>query len=208
MKAEYFVDVCSHWCLVAVPAVQALQDLGIDVEVVYAPLNDGKPLGFTSEMETWFYRRGTGAYGKTLHPDWCEGPDTSTWHANVSAFVAGEITGDQIAAAHAMMAAAMERGVLVGRAEEAHSVAAAYAKAPLEEIERRASAAGIHDRLLNGNRRLEAVGSDERPTFVLQNDNGDRAVFKGIWQRDAIVAAAQALLDDENAYKAAGPPPY
>jgi hypothetical protein len=208
MKAEYFVDVCSHWCLVAVPAVQALRDLGVDVEVVYAPLADGKPLGFTNEMESWFYKRGSGAYGKTLHPDWCEGPDTSTWHANVSAYVAGEITGDQLAAAHAMMSAAMERGVLVGRAEEAHSVAAAYANAPLEEIERRVSAAGIHDKLTAGNKRLEAVGADERPTFVLTNDNGDRVVFKGVWQRDAIVAAAEALLHDEKAYKVAGPSPY
>src|SRR5579862_7822631 len=197
MKAEVFIDVVSHWCLVAVPAMEALRDLVADVEIVYAPLNDGKPIGFTNEMETWYYKRGALAYGRSLKPDWCEGPEISSWHANVSAYVAGEIIGDQVKAAHAMMAAVMERGVLVGRAEEAHTVAAAIASAPLEEIEKRVSAAGMHEKLNAGNHRLAAYGADERPTFVLENANGDRAVLKGVWQRDAIVAVAQAMHSDE-----------
>ena len=208
MKAEYFIDACSHWCLVAIPAVEALRAMDVPVEVVYAPLNNGEPLGFPNEVETWFYKRGEGVYGQVLKPDWCEGPQTGTWHANVSAHVAGELIGDPIKAAHAMMAAAMERGVLVGRAEEAHGVAAAIAGVPLQEIERRVSAAGLHEKLNAGNQRLAAVGSNERPTFIIENNSGDRVVFKGVWQKDAIVAAAQALHHDERAYEKAGPPPF
>src|SRR5215469_4981784 len=208
MKAEFFIDVVSHWCLVAIPAVEALQEMGVPVEVVYAPLANGEPIGFTNKMERWFYARGSRAYGLDLKSDWCEGPETSSWHANVSAFVAGEILGNQVKAAHALMSAAMERGVLVGRAEEAHTVAAAIANVPLQEIERRVSAAGLREKLTAGNQRLAAVGADERPTFVLENNNGDRSVMKGLWQRDAIVAVAKAQLHDEKAYEKAGPPPF
>lgn len=208
MKAEFFVDVCSHWCLVAIPAAAALREMNVQLEVVYAPLNNGEPLGFTNEMETWFYKRGAGAYGRDLKCDWCEGPETATWHANASAHAAGEILGDHLKGVHAIMLAAMEGGVLVGRAEEAHAVAAAAAGVPLQEIERRVSAAGLREMLNAGNQRLAAIGADERPTFVLENDNGDRVVFKGVWQKDAIVAAALALQHDEQAYTRAGPSPY
>lgn len=208
MKAEVYIDVVSHWCLVAVPAMEALREMGVPVEIVYAPLNNGEPIGFTSDVESWFYKRGALAYGRDLKPDWCEGPEVGSWHANASAYVAGEIIGDQVKAAHGMMSAAMERGVLVGRAEEAHTVAAAIGNVPLQEIERRVSAAGLHEKLNAGNQRLAAAGANERPTFVLENANGDRSVLKGVWQRDALVAVAQAMMHDEAAYAKAGPPPF
>lgn len=202
-----FVDVLSHWCLVAVPAARALVDLGIGVELVYAPLKDGAPLGFTYEMEAWFYKRGTAAYNKQLNAAWCEGPHIGTWAANAAAFVAGEITGNQLNAALAMMSAAMEQGALVGRPAEAYAVAAAYSGAPAEEIEKRASDPRVRNTLLEGNKRLAALGGDERPTWHLENNNGDFAILKGIWHREAVVAVATALLHDERAYAAAGPPP-
>src|SRR5215469_5880455 len=126
MKASMFVDVLSHWCLAAVPAGQALIDLGIEFEVVYAPLKDGAPLGFTHEMESWFYKRGARAYNMELIPAWCEGPTTGTWAANAAAFVAGEIVGNQLKAAHAIMSAAMEQGGYLGRAHEAYTRAALF----------------------------------------------------------------------------------
>lgn len=134
MKVTMFIDVVSHWCLVGVPAAQALVDRGVDLEVVYAPLKDGAPLGFTNEMESWFYKRGTIAYDVELIPAWCEGPQIGSWAANAAAFVAGEITGEQLNAAHAMMSAAMEHGALVGRPEVAYASAASFAGVSREEI--------------------------------------------------------------------------
>ncbi len=207
MKATFFVDVLSHWCLVAVPSAQALVDLSIDVEVVYAPIKDGAPMGNTYEMEAWFYKRGSGAYNRQLSAVWCEGPQVNSYAANAAAFVAGEITGNQLNAAHAMMSAAMEQGKLVGRPAEAYASAASYAGVPAEEIEKRASDARVREILLDGNKRLAAIGGDERPTWHLENANGDFATLKGIWHREAVVSVASALYHDERAYAAAGPPP-
>ncbi len=207
MKATLFVDVVSHWCLVAMPAAYALVDLGVDLELVYAPLKDGAPLGFTYEMEHWFYQRGSRAYNMQLTADWCEGPLVGSWTANAAAFVAGEITGNQLKAAHAMMSAAMEQAALVGRAPEAYARAASFAGVSAEEIDRHASQPRVRKILLDGNKRLAATGADERPTWHLQNDNGDFATLKGIWQKDAVTAVALAMLHDERAYAAAGQPP-
>ncbi len=207
MKATMFVDVISHWCLVAVPAAQALIDLDADFELVYAPLKDGAPLGFTYEMEAWFYKRGTRAYNRELIPAWCEGPHVSSWAANAAAFVAGEIAGNQLNAAHAMMSAAMEQGALLGRPAQAYACAASYAGVPTEELEQRASEPRVREILLNGNKRLAAIGSDERPTWHLESNNGDFAVLKGVWHKEAVASVATALLHDERAYAAAGPPP-
>lgn len=207
MKAVMFVDVLSHWCLAAVPAAETLIDLGVEFELVYAPLKDGAPLGFTNEMESWFYKRGTRAYDREFVAAWCEGPATSTWAANAAAFVAGEIAGNQLKAALAMMSAAMERGALVGRPQEAYAQAALFAGVAPEEIERRANDARVRQLLLEGNKRLGALNSDERPTWFVENDNGDYALLKGIWHKEAIAAIATALMHDERAYAAAGEPP-
>lgn len=207
MKVVMFVDVLSHWCLAAVPAAQALLDLEIPLEIVYAPLKDGAPLGFTHEMESWFYERGTRAYDLRLSAAWCEGPTTSTWAANAAAFVAGEIAGSQLEAAHAMMSAAMQQGALVGRAAEAYARAAAFAGVATQEIEQRANEARVRAILLDGNQRLAAIGADERPAWRMENANGDVATLKGIWHKEAVASVARALLHDERAYAAAGDPP-
>lgn len=207
MKATMFVDVLSHWCFVAIPAATQLVALGVNFELVYAPLNDGGPLRFSAEMERWAYGRGSRAYNRHLTADWCEGPDVSTWAANTAAFAAGEIIGDQLAAAYAMMSAGMEQGALIGRPQEAYARAAAFARVSDEEIERRANEPRVREIMTAGNKRLAEIGGDERPTWDLRNDNGDFAILKGIWHREAVLAVAAALLHDERAYAEAGPPP-
>jgi predicted DsbA family dithiol-disulfide isomerase len=45
-----------------------------------------------------------------------------------------------------------------------------------------------------------ALQVSQRPTFVLQNDIGDRAVFSGLVRVEPLLVAAEALLADETAY--------
>ncbi|HZX67978.1 MAG TPA: hypothetical protein VFE70_03785, partial [Candidatus Elarobacter sp.] len=65
----------------------------------------------------------------------------------------------------------------------------------------------ITSQLHAANARLAAIGCSERPSWELVNANGDRAVLQGVWQAEAILPLARALLDDERAYARAGPPP-
>jgi hypothetical protein len=41
----------------------------------------------------------------------------------------------------------------------------------------------------------------QRPTFVLESDIGDRAVFSGFWRLAPLVAAMDSMLADTAAYK-------
>jgi hypothetical protein len=207
MRALVVIDALSHWCLLAMDGVDSLAQLGVPVEIVLAPVAEGKPMGTSREKEAWFYTRGTLAHGRVLRSDWCEGEQTSTWHANAAVLAGAEVNGDLAGTLRAVMRAAMEDGKLFGCASDVRAFVAELTGTNLAEIDRRCEDPSLAQRLHDGNRRLTELGADERPTFSMLNDNGDFAVLKGLWQRNAVMACAQALLSDERAYAAAGVPP-
>lgn len=207
MRATVFLDTLSHWCLVSVPALRALDELGVRTEIVIAPVNDGKPMGVSTAFEAWCYERGTRAYEKSFDASWCEGPQASTGPADVATLVAIDAGGSPVDVFEAISSEALERGALFARADVVNAFAAHLCGLEQSEFERRAADPAIALRLADGNARLAALGADERPTFVLENLNGDRAILKGLWQKDAVVACARALLSDERAYAGAGEPP-
>ena len=61
--------------------------------------------------------------------------------------------------------------------------------------------------LRSANAALAAAGCAERPSWELTNANGDRAVLQGVWQAEAVLPLARALLEDERGYARAGAPP-
>jgi 2-hydroxychromene-2-carboxylate isomerase len=210
MKVTAYVDVLSHWCLAAQPALDALRaTLADDValEIVLAPVGDGAPIGFTHEQEAWFYTRGTCAYGSELNPAWCEGPATTTWHANAAVAAGVSFGAHPVELGHRVSRAALVEGLLLGREDEAVRAVAAITGVDETSLRGRMRSEAIGAALRAGNARLAAAGCAERPSWELVNGNGDRAVLQGVWQAEAILPLARALLDDERAYRRAGPPP-
>ena len=210
MKATAFVDVLSHWCLAALPALDALRGTladDVSLEVVIAPLGDGTPVGFTNALEAWFYTRGTLAYGTVLDPSWCEDETTSTWHANAAVAAGIALGADPIALLRCVSRAAMVDGQLLGRESEAVRIVAAFTGVAEETLRETMRGDALVGALHAANVRLAAIGCAERPSWELVNDNGDKAVLQGVWQAEAILPLARALLDDERAYRRAGSPP-
>src|SRR5579884_2463393 len=118
MKVTAFLDVLSHWCLAAQPALDALRaTLADDVrlDVVLAPVAGETPMGFTNAQERWFYTRGTLAYGTELDASWCEGPETTTWHANAAVAAGVSFGSNPIVLGRRVSRAAMCDGLLLGR---------------------------------------------------------------------------------------------
>lgn len=208
MIATVFVDVLSHWCLAAMPGIRALADLTPNLEIVFAPLSDGGPNGNTLEQERWYYKRGAIAYGREMRADWCESPQTRTWFANAIAYVGSEISGDPLRATHAVMSAAMEQGYLLGRADACYEMMGKHLGKSASEIARRVMDPAVDQALRDGNRRLAALSADERPTFYLENEIGDKVLLKGMWHKELVAAAGLALLHDQRAYNLAGPRPF
>ena len=210
MKVTAFVDVLSHWCLAAQPALAALRVTladDITLEVVLAPLGDGAPVGFTREQEAWFYTRGTLAYGCALNAAWCEDLETTTWHANAAVAAGVALGADQIELGYRVSRAAMIEGRLLGRESEAVRAVAELSGCDEHALRDAMRGNTVVTALHAGNKRLASIGCAERPSWELVNDNGDRAVLQGVWQAEAILPLARALLDDERAYRRAGSPP-
>ncbi len=210
MKVTAFVDVLSHWCLAAQPALNAFRATLADdvaIEVVLAPVGDGAPVGFTNAAESWFYKRGTLAYGTKLDPSWCEGETTSTWYANAAVAAAVALGADVFALAPRVSRAAMVDGALLGREDEAVRVVSGLVGSAEDKLRDTMRSDAVVQALHAANARLATIGCGERPSWELVNDNGDRAVLQGVWQAEAILPLARALLEDERAYRRAGPPP-
>jgi protein-disulfide isomerase-like protein with CxxC motif len=207
MEVTAFVDVLSHWCLAAQPALDALRaTLAGDValEIVLAPLGN---VGFTHEKEAWFYTRGTLAYGRELDPAWCEGVQTTTWHANAAVAAGVAFGANPVVLGRRVSRAAMVDGLLLGRESEAARAVAKFTGVEEQTLRDAMHSEPIVGALHAGNARLASIGCAERPSWELVNDNGDRAVLQGVWQAEAILPLARALLEDERAYRRAGPPP-
>ena len=208
MRATVFVDVLSHWCLAAIPAIRVLTDLTPNVEIVLAPLHDGGAVGYSNDVMRWYLKRGSMAYGREMRGDWCEGPEATTWFANAITMVGAELTGDAIRVTHAVMSAALEQGLKLGRADECFEFMARYLGTKASDISKRVNDPALRPKLEEGNRRLAQVGADERPTFLFESEIGDRVLLKGLWQKELVAAAGLAMLHDERAYTMAGPPPF
>ena len=210
MKVTAFLDVLSHWCLAAQPALDALRaTLADDVrlDVVLAPVAGETPMGFTNAQERWFYTRGTLAYGTELDASWCEGPETTTWHANAAVAAGVSFGSNPIVLGRRFSRAAMVDGLLLARESEAVRAVSKFTGVDERVLLETVRSDAIAGALRAGNARLAAIGCAERPSWELVNDNGDRAVLQGVWQAEAILPLVRALLDDERAYKRAGPPP-
>jgi predicted DsbA family dithiol-disulfide isomerase len=195
-----YLEVISSWCFWAAPTWARLQEQ-------YAgrvrfrwkiALMDRSGFPKTREQAEWYYRR-SGLMMRSpfmLKPGWfkpeieeCLTPnlvaeaardlgieDDRVWLAIAHATVRDGIqTCDWYAAAEAAAAASgLDKGKLLERAQS-----------PDVEARVRATTAEFH-----------AMQVTQRPTFVVDSEIGDRAIFSGFARIEPIAAAIDAMLED------------
>jgi predicted DsbA family dithiol-disulfide isomerase len=215
VRVTFYLEVVSSWCWWAEPAWADLKQRyagRAEFDWKIALMNtSGLP---TSRAQCdWFYRR-SGLIMRSsymLNSGWFE-PGLKEYLApNLVAEAAKDfgVTDDRarLAIAHA----AVREGKKVGHWEVAAAVAAAateldpvkllaHAKSPEVEARARATTAEFH-----------ALQVTQRPTFVLEDAIGDRAVFSGLATTGPLATALDAMLSDMAAYAAhaahfGGPP--
>jgi predicted DsbA family dithiol-disulfide isomerase len=210
MKITAFVDVLSHWCYAAYPALEALRATiaqDVEIEIVFAPAFGNANVPMSREAEVWFYERGALAYGRQLTSAWCEGRQSSTWHANAAVLAAVNAGADALRLAAQVSRAGMSEGRFIGREDEAAACVAELIGMQPQAMLDAMRGAPVIEALGAGNARLAALGCAERPSWQLVNGAGDHSVLQGVWQAEAILPLARALLEDERAYRRAGPMP-
>jgi predicted DsbA family dithiol-disulfide isomerase len=216
LRVTYWLDVVSSWCWWAEPAWAELKARYAGrAEFAWRPaLLPADALPASRAQEDWFYRR-SGVLTRSpymLNGDWLEPGRGECLAPNAVAEAAKDlgVTDDRVrlAIAHA----ALREGRRVGRWEVAAEAGAAgagldaarllaHARTPEIEARVRAAAASFH-----------ALQVTQRPTFVVENGIGDRAVLSGLWTAAPVAAVIEAMLADEAGYAAwrmhfDGPPP-
>jgi len=205
VRITYYLEVLSSWCYWAEPAWAALKDgfagqVELGWEIALMP-SDAFPV--SREQCEWFYRR-SGSIMRSpfmLNPGWYEpGPKQEYLAPNYLAEAGKDfgISDDRVRLALAQ--AGVREGKKVGRWEIATPIAAKAADVDSKKLQERAQSADVAKRCEATTQEFHNLQVNQRPTFLIENAIGDRAVFSGIVRAEPLVAAIQALLQDQAAY--------
>jgi predicted DsbA family dithiol-disulfide isomerase len=202
MQITYFFDVCSMWCALGDEVIAEVGlRYGARVPVTWkiALINGGQPMEAGPEHELWYYDRCEMVTGRRFNHRWLESKYQSTRIPN-SLIAAAWRFGKGKAVHGALRSAAMDRGEPILQRAVALKLAAEASAIATETF-----ASAIDDPLLAAEleqslSEFESYRIDQRPAFVLRSAIGDTAVFSGIYRREPIFAALDAMLQDEEKY--------
>jgi predicted DsbA family dithiol-disulfide isomerase len=205
MRVTYYTEIFSSWCLWSEPAWAELKAkyAGRVIFDWRIALMNAEDFPETPEQCDWFYRR-SGTVMRSpylLSSGWVEGgPREKYVTPNLVAEAARELgaTGDEVRLALAQ--AAMREGRKVARLEEAITVAAAAGQLDPRVLRELAGSTKIRERVAASTAEFHAHRSNQRPTFILEDPIGDKAVFSGLVQAAPLAATIDAMLADTLAY--------
>jgi predicted DsbA family dithiol-disulfide isomerase len=204
VNVTYYLEVISSWCFWAEPAWTELKQRYEDKvqfgwKIAQMPA-EAYPAS-KSQCE-WFYRR-SGSIVRSpfmLNAGWFE-PDIKLYLIpNYVAEAAKDfgVTDDRVrlAIAHA----ALREGRKVGRWDVVTPIAAEAAGLDSSKLLARAQSPEIAARTQATTAEFHALQVNQRPTFLIENSIGDRALFSGVVRAEPLVAAIEELQADEAAY--------
>ena len=100
----------------------------------------------------------------------------------------------------ALAHAALLHGRPVHPIQEAARIAAQATGLDADLLAAHAGTEAVRQRIRETTGEFHQLGATQRPTFVLENDIGDRAILSGLHRPEPLVAALDALLADSLAF--------
>ncbi len=201
-----YLDVISSWCFWSEPTWAELKkryEGRVQFQWKIA-LMDPRGLPTSREQEQWFYRR-SGTMMRSpfmLNTDWYD-PSLPEWLApNCVAEAAKDfgVTDDRVRLAIAR--AALREGKKIGDWDVAAQVAAETGGIDVGKLLERARSAEIEQRIRASTAEFHALQVTQRPTFVIDTEIGDRAIFSGVVTPEPLTATLDSMLHDAAAYAA------
>jgi predicted DsbA family dithiol-disulfide isomerase len=203
-KVTYYLEVVSSWCHWAEPAWTELKrrfDGRVEFQWKIAQMpEDAYPIS-KAQCE-WFYRR-SGSIVRSpymLNSGWFDADHRLMLEPNLVAEAARDFGVNDDRVRLAIAHAAMREGQKVGEWDIAVAVAAKAAKLNKAKLLARAKSKAVAERVAASSKEFADLQVTQRPTFLIENGIGDRAVFSGIARAEPLAAAVEALLADEAAY--------
>jgi predicted DsbA family dithiol-disulfide isomerase len=204
VKVTYYLEVASSWCFWAEPTWAELKERYVRrVEFGWkVALMPPEAYPVSKSQCEWFYRR-SGSIMRSpfmLNSDWFEPEFRPCLAPNYVAEAAKDLGVNDDSVRLAIAYAALREGKKVGRWEVAASAAASTARLDQAKLISRAQSPEVAARAQTTTAEFHALQVTQRPTFLIENAIGDRAVFSGIVKIEPLAAAVDALLADEAAY--------
>jgi predicted DsbA family dithiol-disulfide isomerase len=205
VRLTYYLEAISSWCHWAEPAWAELKQryAGRAQFEWKIALMDATGLPASRAQLEWFYRR-SGTIVRSpymLNAGWLEEGMTEYPVPNLVAEAAKELGASDDRVRLAIAHAAMREGKKVHRWEDCVPIAAAAGNLNADELMQRAKSREVEQRARATTAEFHALQVSQRPTFVLESDIGDKAVFSGVWRAAPLIEAMEAMIEDEAAYK-------
>ena len=205
-KVTYYLEVISSWCYWAEPAWAELKQryagkAEFGWKIAQMPV-EAYPAS-KAQCE-WFYRR-SGSIMRSpfmLSSKWFEPGKPEYLPPNCVAEAAKDfgITDDHVRLALAY--AGLREGKRFGEWEIAAEIGAKAAHVDPKELLERARSTVVETRVRADTADFHLLQVTQRPTFVVDSEIGDRAIFSGFARVTPLVAALDAMLNDAEAYTA------
>jgi len=204
VKVTYYLEVTSSWCFWAEPTWAELKrryDGKVEFGWKIAQM-PAEAYPQSKSQSEWFYRR-SGSIMRSpfmLNAGWFEPELKQYLIPNYVAEAAKDlgITDDRVRLA--ISHAAVREGQKVGRWDVAVGVAAKAGGLDKGKLLARAQSPEVAARTEATTAEFNSLQVNQRPTFLIENAIGDRAVFSGIVKLEPLATAIDSLLDDEAAY--------
>jgi len=199
-----YLDVISSWCFWSEPAWAELKrrfEGRVQFEWKIA-LMDATGFPKTKQQAEWFYRRsGTMMQSRVmLKPGWFRPNLQECLPPNLLAVAARElgIGGDRVRLALAQ--ATLLEGRDTNDWKTATDVAVRASQLDEEKLVETAKSPQIERQIRETTAEFHKLQVTQRPTFVIDTDIGDRAVFSGIVRLEPLVSVLESALSDAAAY--------
>jgi predicted DsbA family dithiol-disulfide isomerase len=201
-----YLDVISSWCFWSEPTWAELKKrYGDRVRFQWKiALMDPSGLPTSREQEQWFYRR-SGMMMRSpfmLNTDWYDASLPEWLGPNCVAEAAKDfgLADDRVRLALAR--AALREGKKIGDWDVSARIGAEAGGIDLGKLLERAKATEIEQRVRASTAEFHALQVSQRPTFLIDTEIGDRAVFSGVVKLEPLTATIDSMLDDAAVYVA------
>jgi predicted DsbA family dithiol-disulfide isomerase len=205
IKITYYLDAVSSWCYWAEPAWAELKRRYTNAPVEFSwkiALLDESGMSKSRAQCDWFYRR-SGTITRSpfmLNSGWLDPYQPEFLQPNCVAEAAKDFGVTDDRARLALMEAAMRDGKKVADWNVCAGIAAKAAGLEESALLAKARSPEIEKRVRASTKEFHALLVSQRPTFVLESNIGDRAVFSGTWRPEPLIAAIDSMLADATAY--------
>ena len=201
-----YLDVISSWCFWSEPTWSELKRR-YEGRVQFhwkIALMDPMGLPTSREQEQWFYRRS----GMMMRSPFML--DTEWYDANLPEWLAPNcvaeaakdfgVTDDRVRVA--VSRAALREGRKIGDWDVAAQVGAEAGGIDLGKLLERARSTEIEQRVRASTAEFHMLQVTQRPTFVIDTEIGDRAIFSGVVTLEPLTTTLDSMLHDVAAYAA------